>query len=246
QHCKPTTRLQTCAKSTKAVSIAQEFGMSATVLIIANDKLVTSALAESFNKKEYAVLTAHSGRQALAQAKARMPDAIILDSTSPRLSLKRLTRSLRGDSHAILILLAQNPNRVDGVNNAQIVLPKSMTPKKVSQRVRAALDKRPPRELRAGNLTLNIERRRISRGNRSHKLTPKEFELLKLFMQHPGQVVSRRTLMKEIWHTDYLGDTRTLDVHMRWLREKIEDDPNKPALIVTVRGQGYRLETKEK
>jgi DNA-binding response OmpR family regulator len=65
-------------------------------------------------------------------------------------------------------------------------------------------------------------------------------------MQHPGQVVSRRTLMKEIWNTDYLGDTRTLDVHMRWLREKIEDDPNEPRLLVTVRGEGYRLEAKDK
>src|SRR5581483_7560189 len=101
QHCKPTTRLQTCAKSTKAVSIAQEVGMSATVMIIANDQLVTSALAEPFNKKEYAVVTAHSGRQALAQARARMPDAIILDSTSPRLSRKRVAGSLRGDSQAI-------------------------------------------------------------------------------------------------------------------------------------------------
>lgn len=220
--------------------------MPATVLIIANDKDVTANLAESFNKKEFSVLTAHSGRQALAQAKTRMPDAIILDSTSPRLSVKRLVRSLRSDSHAILILLAQNPNRVDGVNSAQLVLPKTTTPKKLSQRVRAALDNRPPRELRAGNLVLNVERRRVTRGNRSHKLTPKEFELLKLFMLRPGQLITRSALMQEVWHTDYLGDTRTLDVHMRWLREKIEDNPNEPRLLVTVRGEGYRLEAKEK
>jgi len=220
--------------------------MPATVLIIANDKDVTANLAESFNKKEFSVLTAHSGRQALAQAKTRMPDAIILDSTSPRLSVKRLVRSLRSDSHAILILLAQNPNRADGVNSAQLVLPKTTTPKKLSQRVRAALDNRPPRELRAGNLVLNVERRRVTRGNRSHKLTPKEFELLKLFMLRPGQLITRSALMQEVWHTDYLGDTRTLDVHMRWLREKIEDNPNEPRLLVTVRGEGYRLEAKEK
>ncbi len=220
--------------------------MPATVLIIANDKDVTANLAESFNKKEFSVLTAHSGRQALAQAKTRMPDAIILDLTSPRLSVKRLVRSLRSDSHAILILLAQNPNRVDGVNSAQLVLPKTTTPKKLSQRVRTALDNRPPRELRAGNLVLNVERRRVTRGNRSHKLTPKEFELLKLFMLRPGQLITRSALMQEVWHTDYLGDTRTLDVHMRWLREKIEDNPNEPRLLVTVRGEGYRLEAKEK
>ncbi len=218
--------------------------MPATVLIVANDKEVTNDLAASFNKKEFSILTAHSGRQAMAQAKARLPDAIVLDATSPRLSVKRLVRSLHRNAHPIMILLAQNPNRVEGRNNGALVLPKSTTPKKLSQRVTTALNNRPPREMKVGNLTLSVERRRITRGNRSHKLTPKEFELLKLFMMRAGHVVSRKTLMQEIWDTDYLGDTRTLDVHMRWLREKIEDNPNAPRLLVTVRGEGYRLETK--
>ncbi len=218
--------------------------MPATVLIVANDKEVTTNLATSFNKKEYSILTAHSGRQALAQAKARLPDAIILDSTSPRLSVKRLVRSLHRSSHPILILLAQNPNRIDGGSNGALVLPKTTTPKKLSQRLRSALDNRPPREMKVGALLLNVERRRVTRGTRTHKLTPKEFELLKLFMENAGQIVTRKKLMQEIWDTDYLGDTRTLDVHMRWLREKIEDDPNKPKLLVTLRGEGYRLETK--
>jgi DNA-binding response OmpR family regulator len=218
--------------------------MPATVLIVANDKEVTNTLSSSFNKKEFSILTAHSGRQALAQAKARLPDAIVLDATSPRLSVKRLVRSLHRGSHPIMILLAQNPNRVEGGSNGALVLPKTTSSKKLSQRVRTALDNRPPRELKASNLTLNVERRRVTRGNRSHKLTPKEFELLKLFMENAGNIVSRKMLMQEIWDTDYLGDTRTLDVHMRWLREKIEDDPNTPKLLVTVRGEGYRLETK--
>lgn len=218
--------------------------MPATVLIVANDKEVTNHLATFFNKKEYSILTAHSGRQALAQAKARLPDAIVLDATSPRLSVKRLVRSLHRGSHPLMFLLAQNPNRIEGGSNGAVVLPRATTPKKLSQRVRNALDNRPPRELKVGVLTLNVERRRVARGNRAHKLTPKEFELLRVFMTHAGQIVSRKTLMQEIWHTDYLGDTRTLDVHMRWLREKIEDDPNAPRLLVTVRGEGYRLETK--
>lgn len=218
--------------------------MPATVLIVANDKEVTTNLATSFNKKEFSIITAHSGRQALAQAKARLPDAIVLDATSPRLSVKRLARSLSRNSHPIMILLAQNPNRFDASQNGALVLPKSTPPKKLTQRVRAALDNRPPREIKAAGLTLNSERRRVTRGSRSHKLTPKEFALLRLFMSHAGQIVSRETLMREVWHTDYLEDTRTLDVHMRWLREKIEDNPNTPKLLVTLRGEGYRLETK--
>ena len=142
-----------------------------------------------------------------------------------------------------MILLAQNPNRVES-SNGTLVLPKTTTPKKLTQRVRTALDNRPPREIKAGESDVECRTPARHRGSRFHKLTPKEFELLKLFMEHPGQVVSRKLLMQEIWDTDYLGDTRTLDVHMRWLREKIEDDPKNPRLLVTIRGEGYRLETK--
>ncbi len=220
--------------------------MAATVLIVANDKAITAALAAPFGKREFSVIAAHSGRQAIAQAKMHLPDVIVVDASSPRLNSKRLCRTLRAETHAILIALVTNPNKADQVGLVDLILPKTTTPKKLMQRVRGALESRPPRELRMANLTLDMERRRVTRGSKSHKLTPKEFDLLKLFMGRCDQVVSRKALMKEIWDTDYLGDTRTLDVHMRWLREKIEDDPNEPTLIVTVRGEGYRLEGKEK
>ncbi len=218
--------------------------MAATVLIVANDKVITAVLAAPFGKKEFSVLAAHSGRQAIAQAKSHLPDAIVLDATAPRLNSKRLCRALRAETHAILIVLAANPNKADQAGLVDLVLPKATTPRKLMQRVRTALDSRPPRELRMASLTLDMERRRVTRGNKSHKLTPKEFELLKLFMARCDQVVSRKALMKEIWDTDYLGDTRTLDVHIRWLREKIEDDASNPTRLITVRGQGYRLQTK--
>ncbi len=219
--------------------------MAATVLIVANEKTTTAALAAPFNKKEFAILTAHSGRQALAQAKTRLPDAIILDSTSGRLNCRRLCRSLRAETYAIILVLVLNPAKAEPLNGASLVLPKSTSPKKVMQRVRTVLENKPPREIRVANLTLDTERRRVTRGNKTHKLTPKEFELLKLFMNHREQVVTRQVLMKEIWDTDYLGDTRTLDVHIRWLREKIEDDASRPSRLITVRGEGYRLQGKK-
>jgi DNA-binding response OmpR family regulator len=218
--------------------------MAATVLIVANEKTTTAALAAPFGKKEFSILTAHSGRQALAQARARLPDAVIVDATSSRLNSRRLCRSLRAETYAIIILLVVNPVKVDPVGGASFYLPKAITPRKLMQRVRSALDDRPPREIRVGNLTLDTERRRLSRGSKTHQLTPKEFELLKLFMERRDETVSRRVLMKEIWKTEYLGDTRTLDVHIRWLREKIEEDASRPAHLITVRGQGYRLEGK--
>ena len=218
--------------------------MAATILIIANDKTITDALAASFNRREFSTIAVHSGRQALVQAKSQAPDVIILDTTSSRLNTRRLARSLRAEMRAILITLAANPARSDTAGIAHLVLPKTTTPKKLVQRVRSALDSRPPRELRVANLLLDMERRRVSRGNRVHKLTPKEFDLLRLFMEHSGEIISRKALMKEIWDTDYLGDTRTLDVHIRWLREKIEEDPSAPRRLVTIRGEGYRLESK--
>ncbi|MDL1895286.1 response regulator transcription factor, partial [Anaerolineae bacterium CFX7] len=163
------------ASERKSAGIFLGVCVTATILLIANDPDVTAMYAAAFHKKEYTVLTAHSGRQALAQVKTRLPDVIVLDATAPRLSVKRLARALRRDSNAILALLAQNPARVDGMNHAQIIVPKTIPPKKLAQRVRAALDNRPPREMRVGALTLNVERRRVTRGNRTHKLTPKEF-----------------------------------------------------------------------
>jgi DNA-binding response OmpR family regulator len=218
--------------------------MAATVLIVANEKTATAALAAPFGKREFSVLTAHSGRQALAQAKTRLPDAVIVDATSARLNCARLCRSLRAETYAIIIVLVLNPAKAEPVGGASFFLPKSITPRKLVQRVRAALEDKPPREMRVGNLTLDTERRRLTRGNKTHQLTPKEFDLLKLFMERRDQTVSRKVLMKEVWKTEYLGDTRTLDVHIRWLREKIEENASHPIHLITVRGQGYRLEGK--
>jgi DNA-binding response OmpR family regulator len=218
--------------------------VAATVLIVANERTTTASLAASFAKREFAILTAHSGRQALVQAKTRLPDVVVVDASSGRLNCKRLCRSLRSETYAIIIVLVTNPAKTDPLYGVSLYLPKSTTPKKLMQRVRTALENKPPREMRVANLTLDMERRRLTRGNKTHKLTPKEFELLKLFMERRDQIVSRKVLMKEVWKTEYLGDTRTLDVHIRWLREKIEDDASSPARLVTVRGEGYRLEGK--
>lgn len=216
--------------------------MAATVLIVANERATTASLAAPFAKREFAILTAHSGRQALVQAKTRLPDVVIVDASTGRLNCKRLCRSLRSETYAIIIVLVTNPAKADSLYGVSLFLPRSTTPKKLMQRVRTALENKPPREVRVANLTLDMERRRLTRGTKTHKLTPKEFELLKLFMERRDQIVSRKVLMKEIWNTEYLGDTRTLDVHIRWLREKIEDDASRPERLVTVRGEGYRLE----
>lgn len=99
-----------------------------------------------------------------------------------------------------------------------------------------------PKILRSGNLSLNLENRQLTKGKESKRLTPKECKLLETFISNGGEVLTRKFLMKEVWETDFLDDTRTLDVHIRWLREKIEDDPSNPVYLRTVRGVGYRFE----
>lgn len=216
--------------------------MTSNLLIVGNDTASTEALTAALNKLDFESAAAPSGRQALAQVHRHAPEVIILDTTALRSNARRLSHALRGETYALIILLATSP-KVEA-EDADLVLVKSMGPKKIAGRVRSAYDNKPPETIEVGNLQLDLEKRRVMRGSRNYRLTPKEFQLLRLFMEHKGEVVSRKMLMKEVWHTDYLGDTRTLDVHIRWLREKIEDNAAKPKRLVTRRGQGYLLVAK--
>jgi len=121
------------------------------------------------------------------------------------------------------------------------VLRAPFTPRKVTNRAKRLLDSRRGTLLHAGELTLNMESRCVYRGNVFHRLTPRQAKLLQVFMQNAGQTLTRRFLMETVWDTDYMGDTRTLDVHVRWIRERIEQDPGSPRYLRTVRGIGYRF-----
>lgn len=215
--------------------------MGSTILIVGIDPSTTSTYA-SHLKKDYSIVSAHSGRQALVQAKSHRLDAVVFDVTSPRLNCKSICRKLRSESSAPLILIAAPNAKIDGALSWATVVHTPVAGKKLVARVRAAIDSKPPRLVTIGILSLDLEKHRLTRGSKSFGLTPKEFSLLKLLMGRAGQTITRKTLMKEIWETDYLGDTRTLDVHIRWVREKVEDNPSKPQRLVTVRGQGYKFQ----
>ncbi len=215
--------------------------MPSTVLIVGNDKTTTVTYASYFNKKDYGILTALSGRQALAQARSHRLDAIIVDATSPRLNCRNLCRRLRRGAAAPILLIANPGGKVDSIASSGVVL-KPVLPRKLVARVRAAIEDRPPRLLTVGDLSLDLEKRCLTRGSKTFVLTPKEFSLLRILMARAGQTITRKTLMKEVWDTEYLGDTRTLDVHIRWVREKVEENPSRPLRITTMRGQGYRFQ----
>ncbi len=213
--------------------------MPLTVLLVANDKSETDVYARCF-KKEYTVLAAHSGRQALKHVQAHHPDAIVVDVTSPRLNCKNLCRKLKNTGTPLILITAPNA-RVDGTLAGTEIVPKPMVAKRLAARVKAVLEKRPPRVLTLGKFSLDLEKRKLTRGNKTFSLTPKEFLLLKTLMEQKGQVVTRKTLMRQVWETDYMGDTRTIDVHIRWLREKVEENPSKPCYLLTERGKGYKF-----
>ena len=216
--------------------------MPSTILIVGNDKSSLKSYASFFSKKDFTIVTATSGRQALTQAKNHNLDAVVLDVSSPRLNSKGVAKKLRGESSAPIVLIAAANAKIDGAIPHAGVVPKPVLGKRLVARVKTAIDEKPPRTLERGNLSLDLEKHRLTRGSKSFKLTPKEFVLIKLFMTRCGQTVSRKTLMKEVWDTDYLGDTRTLDVHIRWVREKVEESPSKPQVLLTMRGQGYKLQ----
>ena len=219
--------------------------MASTVLIVGNDHPSLKSYASYFNKKDFAIVLATSGRQALTQAKNHNLDAVVLDTSSPRLNCKSIAKKLRGESSAPIVLIATPNAKIDGAIPHAGVVAKPVLSKRLVARVKTAIDEKPPRLLERGNLSLDLEKHRLVRGSKSFKLTPKEFVLIKLFMARAGQTISRKTLMKEVWDTDYLGDTRTLDVHIRWVREKVEESPSKPQVLITMRGQGYKLQVEK-
>jgi DNA-binding response OmpR family regulator len=143
----------------------------------------------------------------------------------------------------LILLVAESTSvdrackRLTGGNTLQF----PFTPRKVINRVKKLLDSRHGQVLRAGEITLNPESRCVYRGTTFHHLTPRQTKLLETFIRHSGETLTRRFIMETVWDTDYMGDTRTLDVHVRWIRECIEQEPSSPKYLRTVRGIGYRF-----
>lgn len=220
--------------------------MAASVLLVEKAKSSVDWILQSLEKKGYAVSLASSKRKAIQQATSETPDLIILNATSPKLDGPKICQSLHETIKEIpIILILAEGKRDDNPMGATVILIPPFTSRKLFNRIRMILKSDDGEILQVGGLTLSLGTRRVNNGSRERRLTPKEFELLKVFMRSPGRVLSRKFLMKKVWKTDYMGDTRTLDVHIRWLREKIEDNPSSPIYVRTVRGVGYCFDIPE-
>lgn len=202
-----------------------------------------NSFVPALEKVGYRVEIFHTGVNALSWAIQNAPDLIVFDAASMRSSGTRSCRRLRRALGDVPIIHCRaEGDKEDLLSEADVYLAQPFTPRKLLNRIRALLPADDLKEevVRCGCLTLYREKRSVEvNGQGEQPLTPKQAQLLEEFVRHPNQIVSRKQLMQNVWSTDYIGDTRTLDVHVRWVREIIEEDPAKPQLLRTVRGKGY-------
>jgi len=235
--------------------------MSETILIVEDETSLQETLAYNLKKQGYTVEAVDDGRSALDAARRLKPDLIVLDIMLPELDGFEVCRILREEMSTPILMLTARDDEIDRVVGLEVgaddYLTKPFSMRELMARVKAQLRRsRLIREefartgetvpaqdvLSFGNLSLNLTRGEALLDDRPLALKPQEYDLLVFFGQHRGQLLSREFILERVWGWDYIGDSRTVDVHVRWLRKKIEPDPAHPARIVTVRGGGYRFE----
>ena len=220
------------------------------VLIVEDDATIREALALNLRAEGYDVGVASDGEAGLAAARSEKPDLVVLDVMLPELDGLTVCRILRRESSVPIILLTARGTETDKIigleTGADDYIVKPFSLGEFLARVRAALRRgataAPPKELASGDLRLDLQGRRAYLRDGELALTPREFDLLLALMRNPGVVLTRELLLANVWGDHYPGETRTVDVHISWLRKKIEADPAAPTRIVTVRGVGYRFE----
>jgi DNA-binding response OmpR family regulator len=215
----------------------------ATVLLVESDKASAPSFAPALEKRGYNLTVAHSTADALSKVNGSLPEVVVVDAASLKTSGTRMCRDLRKTMSDVRILLVVDKRtQLDENNGADLTLQHPFTPRKLLNGVNRLMPAGDGAALQVGPIKLNLAQRKVKCGAREERLTPKQSKLLEVLMRHAGEVVSRKTLIKQVWDTDYTGDTRTLDVHISWLRSVIEANPLKPRYLKTLRGQGYRLD----
>jgi two-component system, OmpR family, response regulator len=233
--------------------------MARTILVVEDDANLLDLLRHNLLREGYEVVTARDGESGLAAARADKPDLLILDIMLPRLDGIEVCRILRKEMSVPILMLTAKTGEIDKVVGLEMgaddYVTKPFSLRELLARIKAMLRRselmREDLErtagpgqgvLHAGDLTIDLERHVVSRDGRDISLSPREFDLLAFLARSPRRAFSRDHLLEKVWGYDYSGDTRTVDVHVRWLRQKIETDPAHPELLLTVRGVGYKLE----
>lgn len=233
--------------------------MSEKILVVEDEPALQETLAYNLSRQGYTVNTAGDGETAIQTARQWKPDLIVLDIMLPVLDGFEVCRILRKEMNVPILMLTARDDEIDRVIGLELgaddYLTKPFSMREFLARVKAQLRRvRLVRQeisgaeqtaheiLRFGNLTIDLSRREAALDGRPIPMKPKEYDLLLFLARHQGQVLPRELIMDRVWGWDYIGGSRTVDVHIRWLREKIEPDPGHPVRIVTVRSVGYRFE----
>ena len=224
--------------------------MARTILVVDDEPTLRETLAEALESEGHRVVTAADGREALVQFRAERPDLLLLDLMLPELSGVEVCRIIRAESGVPIIMLTAKDAEVDKVVGLELgaddYVTKPFSLRELTARIRAifrrseqlAVDA-PPALIDLGKVQIDLAGHRLMRDGRPVPVKPKAFELLAFLVRHPGRIFTRDQLLEQVWGYDFAGETRTVDVHVHWLRSQIEDNPGSPVLLHTVRGVGY-------
>lgn len=230
------------------------------ILVVEDDPILRETLLYNLNHHNYQVLEATDGQTALDEARRYQPDLIVLDLMIPVIDGFEVCRILRNESNIPILILTARDDEIDRILGLELgaddYLTKPFSMREFLSRVKAHLrrvkldrQEQPDlislednKQIISKNLVIDPVRREARLDNNVISLKPKEYELLLFLMRHRGQALSRDLILERVWGWDFSGGSRTVDVHIRWLRKKIEPDADHPVRIITVRGSGYRFE----
>jgi two-component system response regulator RegX3 len=226
--------------------------MPKTILVVEDEPTLRETLAEALESDGYRVAAAEDGRAGLALFRSERPDLVLLDLMLPELSGIEVTRIIRTESAVPIVMLTAKGSEVDKVVGLELgaddYVTKPFSLRELSARIRAIFRRgeqlapgQLPPTVDLGNVQVDLAGHRVLRDGAEVPMKPKVFELLAFLLRHPGQAISRDQLLEQVWGYDYAGETRTVDVHVHWLRSVIEGDPANPEIVKTVRGVGYVL-----
>jgi DNA-binding response OmpR family regulator len=222
------------------------------ILVVEDEPTLCATLKYNLERDGYTVWIASDGEAGLASARKNRPGLIVLDIMLPGLDGLEVCRILRRETTVPIILLTAKSEEIDKVVGLEIgaddYITKPFSTRELLARVRALLrraESQPESQketLNAGPIMVDQQRRQAFRDGEALTLKPKEYDLLSYLMNNRGRAFTRDQLLNNVWGYDFVGDSRTVDVHVRWLREKIEEEPSKPVRLITVRGVGYRFD----
>ena len=234
--------------------------MPETILVVEDEPALRDTLTYNLKKDGFTVEAVGDGRSALESARRLKPDLIVLDLMIPEINGFEVCRILRKEMPTPILMLTARDDEIDRVVGLEVgaddYLTKPFSMRELMARVKAQLRRtrimqeeltkttpeKKHEKLTFGNLVINLTRQEVLFDGEPLPIKPQEYQLLLFFAEHKGQMLSREFILERVWGWDFIGDSRTVDVHVRWLRQKLEDDPSNPIRIVTVRGGGYRFE----